>query len=726
MKLKIRADNKDVLIFAIFCIVLFYVVAIGFINMSTFLSGDGLHGFNPIPAFTPEYFAPVLVFFTVFLIVIFSSVSSYFFKLEKGIGIKLGKKDEKGYSRWLTDKEMKEELKMVKPTAKISDFAGIPIINNGREMWVDDSEYHSLIIGSTGSGKTTMIVLPLLKTLAKKGESMIITDPKGEIYVKTSEMLRAKGYNIILLNFRSPQKGNSWNPMQLPYELYKNDNQDKSNELLDDLALNIIYDKDAKNDDPFWEQTSADYFAGLSLALFDDAKREQINLNSIGYMTTAGEEKALGTTYIKEYFSHKDPISPAYVNVSSTLSAPPDTKNSILSVFKQKIKIFTARENLSEMLAVSDFDMKDIGREKTAVFLIIHDEKKTYHSLLTIFIKQCYETLIDVAQESPNGKLKYRTNFILDEFANMPPLKDVTTMVTAARSRNMRFNFIIQNFAQLNQVYGKENADTIKGNCGNLIYLISSELNALEEISKMCGDEKSGEKDKTDSRPLVTVSDLQRMSKNEMIVLRTRKLPYKTKVIPDYEMDWGYESSDAEFLTRDKNEVEVFDLKKFVEEKRKNLFDEASKALGDDVKPEMFAKPAGPPSDAAPSKGIDLDALIQRMDQKIAELEKEEAEEAEKMKNKPTEKEESRPTTLPFETDFKPVTVKEPIKKEEVLKEKPVKKEEPVEEKKPIKKEEIKPRNEEKELEKNESNIKTEKKNFITDDQFFDDFFGDE
>ncbi|MFR5746411.1 MAG: type IV secretory system conjugative DNA transfer family protein [Romboutsia timonensis] len=141
------------------------------------------------------------------------------------------------------------------------------------------------------------------------------------------------------------------------------------------------------------------------------------------------------------------------------------------------------------------------------------------------FIKQCYETLIDVAQES-GGKLPFRTNFILDEFANMPPLKDVTTMVTAARSRLIRFTFIIQNFAQLTQVYGKENGDTIRGNC-NLLYLISSEIAALEEISKMCGEVMSKEKDKTASTPLVTVSDLQRLSQFEIIVLRRRMFPYK-------------------------------------------------------------------------------------------------------------------------------------------------------------------------------------------------------
>ena len=96
--------------------------------------------------------------------------------------------------------------------------------------------------------------------------------------------------------------------------------------------------------------------------------------------------------------------------------------------FKQKIKLFSSKENLSEMLSYSDFDMSDIGKEKTAVFIVIQDEKKTYHPLATTFIKQCYETLIDEAHKA-GGKLPIRTNFILDEFANMPPLTDVTTLI---------------------------------------------------------------------------------------------------------------------------------------------------------------------------------------------------------------------------------------------------------------------------------------------------------
>ena len=336
---------------------------------------------------------------------------------------------------------------------------------------------------------------------------------------------------------------------------------------------------DEKNTgDPFWEKSGADYFSGLALGLFEDATEEQVNLNSMNLMSSLGEERFGGpnNNYIKEYFNMKDPSRPAYVNASGTVYAPEDTKGGVLSTFKQKVKLFSSRDNLSEMLSYSDFDMKEIGRKKTAVFMIVQDEKKTLHPLATIFIKQCYETLIDVAQEA-GGHLPYRTNFLLDEFANMPPLKDVTTMVTAARSRHIRFNFIIQNFAQLTKVYGKEDAETIKGNC-NILYLISSELQALEELSKMCGEVKSKEKEKTSSTPLVTVSDLQRMSQGEVIWLRLRMMPFKTKLAYDWQMKasgaWGKEYSKAGYPERVKKEVQLFNIRDFVKEKKQEKMQE--------------------------------------------------------------------------------------------------------------------------------------------------------
>ena len=629
--MKIKAEKKDWIKFIVFALALFYLSTLIVENLGNWANYgivDPYIWLFPYHIYMPVRLAASILVFIVLLVWVLTSVSSLIFDKEKGVGFTVKKKESDGYSHWANEKEIKAQLKMVRVTDEKMKYGGLPLINNGKEIYVDDGESHSLIIGSTGSGKTQYMVLPAVKILARKGESMIITDPKGEIYEETAEMLKEKGYNIVLLNFRDPQKGNAWNPLYLPYSLYKEGNVDKAIELLDDLAANILYDEKAQNQDPFWEKSSADYFSGLALGLFDDAKPDEINLNSINLMSTIGEERCGASTYIREYFSTKDAASSAYVNASSVLMAPSETKGGILAVFKQKVKLFTSREVLSEMLAHNDFDMKDIGRQKTAVFIVIQDEKKTYHSLVTIFIKQCYETLIDVAQEC-GGKLPYRTNFILDEFANMPPLKDVTTMVTAARSRLIRFNFIIQNFAQLNQIYGKEQADTIKGNCGNIIYLISTEIAALEEISKLCGEKKSKEKDKTASTPLITVSDLQRLKQGETIILRTRQWPFKTKLVMNWKIDWGKKYDKAGYPTREKLSIPMFDVKEFVDKVKADKFQNMVGNMNENT-PFPFGNPSSNPFGGNlfmnnQDNGINLDDVVKRIDAKIAELEAEEA-----------------------------------------------------------------------------------------------------
>ena len=590
MKFKFRADSEDLMIFVIFAIFLLYIVAITVVNVHTFATEGQLSGLNPFPAFSPRYLFSTLFIYLLTLLALFASVSSMFFEREKGFGLTTDKKD-KGYSRWAKDKEIQAELECVSIMAKNSKAAGVPLMLNEKEMWVDNGEYHSLVIGATGSGKTQGIIHPMVHSLCKARESMIITDPKGEIYEANAEMLRKRGYQILILNFRDPQNGNAWNPMSMPYKLYKQGNHDKAIELLDDLALNILYDDSNKNADPFWEKTSADYFSGVALGLFEDAKEDEININSISLATTVGEEKFGGSTYIKEYFAAKDQASAAAINASSTIMAPNETKGSILSVFKQKVKLFASRDNLSEMLSYSDIDLESVGERPTAVFIVIQDEKKTYHSLVTILLKQIYETLISTAQKH-GGQLPVRTNFLLDEFANMPPLKDVTTMITAARSRRIRFTMIIQNFAQLDSVYGKDDAETIRGNCGNIIYLITTELKALEEISKMCGEVKSKKDDKTASTPLVTVSDLQRMKQYEVIILRMRKQPFKTKITPNYKLNWGVKYPKAKYPIRKKRKVSTFDIKEFVKNQKKKKLLEMMNAA-DEKDRENAALPMG-------------------------------------------------------------------------------------------------------------------------------------
>ena len=665
MKLKFRGDLKDIVIFLIFCLLLLYLVAIAVLNLKSISQDNSFWGLNPFPAFGPDYLFATLLFFILALVAIIASCSSFFLEREEGFGITTEKKSKAdGYTKLWDKKDMKKDYGIKKITLKDDDYpaGGFPVINDGVNAWVDDGENHSLIMGASGSGKSQSFMFPLIRILAKHGESMIVTDPKGELYEGCGNLLKEKGYKLILVNFRDPDEGSAWNPFTYPYELYKSGNIDKANELLQDLASNILVDPNNRQE-PFWENTASNFFTGLALGLFDDGTEAEVNINSINMMAETGEDRLGASTYIKEYFKAKGELSPAYIAAASCINAPNETRGGIMSTFRTKTRIFSSQKALSEMLSYSDFDVRDIGKAKTAVFLKIHDEKTTYHALATIFVKQVYEALIAVAQTCPNIRLPYRTNFVLDEFANMPALKDVESMITASRSRNIRFSFVIQNFSQLTKVYGKEVAETIKGNCGNFVYLMSTELAALEEISKLLGDKKP-EKAKKDEaappiRPLFTVSDLQALKQGEVIINRFRSMPFKTKLTFDYKIDWGKKFDKMTYVKRPQREVHVFDLKAFVNKIKQDqgalpggmmgggmglpggmgMPRNTNPFMGGGVNYNnpnaMSNMPAGNNSVFGGAMPTNLDDYVKKLDEKIAELEAEEA--AENAKNKEIE-----------------------------------------------------------------------------------------
>ena len=180
--------------------------------------------------------------------------------------------------------------------------------------------------------------------------------------------------------------------------------------------------------------------------------------------------------------------------------------------------------------------MDNIGTEKRAVFLVVPDEKTTYHFLAALFISQCYESLLENAEQN-NGKLPVRVNFIMEEFCNMPRLSDLGPMLTAARSRNIRFHLVVQSYSQMVDKYGYSISKTIMDNCGNLIYLHTSEISFLEYISRLTGTNEYG-------RPLISVSRLQHLRKNETLIFHDRCYPFLLQDLPlifDYPITLGTE-----------------------------------------------------------------------------------------------------------------------------------------------------------------------------------------
>ncbi len=545
-------------------------------------------------------------------------------KIEHRIIVVLKREPE---SRWAKRKEIIENRNIEKINISDKEYAvaGIPFIVDKEDIYVDNSESHSLIIGSTGSGKTRRLVLPLLNILARAGQSVVATDPKGELYSKTSKLYNDLGYKVISINLRNPEKGNAWNPLDIPYEFYKLGNRDKAIELIYDLGLNIFFDKSNTNADPFWERSASNYFSGLVLALFEDANENEINLNSIINMSAKGKEKIGENTYIQEFFNLKDKTNISYTSASGTVNAPSQTQGGILSVFEQKLTTFSSKAELSKMLAYSDFKMENIGSEKTIVYIIMQDEKSTYHPLVSAFIKQCYEVLIGTAQEY-KGRLPIRTNFVLDEFANLPPISDMSNMITAARSRNIRLNLIIQGAEQLSAQYGKETAEVIKGNCTNWFFLISKELQLLKDISELCGNTevRTGFNEYRE-KPLISVSQLQRFEIGEILIRRDREHPYKA-FLPDIsEYTYWTQENGIDEVVNKRDEVHIFDIQEYVKKVKKEKMEAFMREQGFNTQ-----KMSSDVGAIKKQPEMNVDELIKKIDKKIKEIEDEE----EKNKNR--------------------------------------------------------------------------------------------
>lgn len=438
------------------------------------------------------------------------------------------------YARWATEEEFKKDLTEVSLEDCSVEQSGIPLLCSDTAAYVDTSDSHSLIIGSSGSKKTRLFILPSIYSLAKAGESMVITDPKAELYERTSGYLKKKGYKVFCVNFRDESVNNAWNPLEAPLKFFKQGKFDLSVGLLNDFA-SISIPRDTRNVDPYWDDSARSAFMGLLLVLFLLAEDEaEVNIRSVLRLrATIFKNNKQGNNTLRRIveLAGVDSLVTAYL--SGINIAPEKTFGSILSVLDNHLMKFIIRPSLTDMMCHNDIRFGDIGREKTAIYLVMPDEKETYHGLISVFIQQCYESLIFEAQKCAKKTLPIRVNFLLDEFSSLPQMKEFPSMIAAARSRNIRFNIVVQSEKQLRARYSEE-ADTIKGNCNNWIYLYSREFPTLVEISNLCGSQKSG-------KPLVTTSRLQRLDKEkgEALIMHGRKYPFMSllKDVNEYDQD---------------------------------------------------------------------------------------------------------------------------------------------------------------------------------------------
>ncbi len=405
------------------------------------------------------------------------------------------------------------------------NLGGIPLDydDENKIVYIDSSEAHTLLIGSTGSKKSRLVVMPLVRILTVAEESIIISDPKGEIYKRTAGFLEENNYDISVINFRDPQHSNGWNFLSIPYDLYINGNIDKACEMVNDVAINLM---PLALKDPYWDSSARDVFVGLVLLLFRicqkyDFPKEAVNIQNFLVIRSEMFNSSFTDT-IKQTFYWKEAEEDELIKnkLIGTVVCPERTLSCILSVFDQHVSCFSLNPCLTKMLSESSICLDSLGNRKNVIFIILPDEKTTFHKLANIFLKQSYEYLLTKAYNSQkDNRFPKRINYVLDEFSSLPYISDFPQMISASRSRNIRFHLVMQSKKQLMQRYDQE-TETIQSNCGNWLFLYTKEIELLKEISALAGT-----KDGVELIPLHRLQHLEKQ-KGECLVFSERQYPY--------------------------------------------------------------------------------------------------------------------------------------------------------------------------------------------------------
>lgn len=452
------------------------------------------------------------------------------------------------YARWSTVDEIKKVLTPVDINTDLKR-SGIPMMYDDSHAYIQSQEAHSLVIGATGSGKTQVTILPMLRLALMAGESVVVHDPKGELYQTLGNKFKEEGYDVRVLDFANPSCGNCWNPLTLPYRLFKEGKKDEALDSIELVAYYLLETLGNKgNADPFWINSSISYFTGLVYYLFENAKEEEIHLNSVYSLLNEIDKEG------KAFLDRISSESKSYIYLSGILNAPMATYGSIVSVFSQQLKLMISRESLSSMMSRSDFALDSIGNKKVIVFCT-NGNKSIALRLVPLFVEQVVKAV------EIYGEHKQLVNMLLDEFSYFLAIPDFSRKLDYSRSIRVRFIVLIHSCVDLINAYGKENYELLKMHFGNIIYLLANDTYTLEEISSLCGMQLIDE-EKRIFEPLITLEELKIMKYFETIILLPRMLPIRTRLVPDYQIDWGYQVEKAEFLPREDSSYPIFKLEK--------------------------------------------------------------------------------------------------------------------------------------------------------------------
>lgn len=583
-------------------IILCYII--GFI-LNCFITNDFVLKFDLYLLFsitTLKYFG--LLFFISLLIILFYYHDNYWVINGKNI-IKAKNGDERiksnlEQSKFQSEKEVNYNFQKIDySNLSKKDVVGIPIkvVEKRKRLSVNFApNAHTLIIGTTGSGKTTTYINPTIQILSKSHAkpSMLISDPKGELYALHAKSLLAKGYDVKVLDLRNPFNSTKWNPLEKPFLLYQRmlhlqdevsfceltktyvfDNVEYNNIESLNSALQVkkqkLYDQVYEDihdivtvlcpitnkNEPIWERGAKNFVLAIALAMLEDSENPELgmtvdkfnfyNLTKIATNTENDCEELI------KYFQGRNVLSKAASLSKQVLDSADKTRGSYLSTTFDKLNLF-ADLSVCSLTSSNEITFADMADKPIALFLQIPDEKETRHTLAAMVMLQAYKELVSKANDFKDHSLPRSVYFLMDEFGNLPAVHKLEQMITVGRSRNIWLCLVLQSYAQLAKVYDEKTAEIIRSNCNIQVFIGTTDPKTIEEFSKRCGNYtvvtrnvgyNTAKQDDINSnasikeRPLIYPSELAQLNKpgdtGNAIVSVFGYMPIKSKFTPSYD-----------------------------------------------------------------------------------------------------------------------------------------------------------------------------------------------
>jgi len=397
-----------------------------------------------------------------------------------------GKSDERNFRRsargtygtagWMEPKDMKEVLEVTTPEKARGTILGE---KNGKVLCLPENTHlakHIAVFGATGTMKSRAFVRNLLFQAIKRGESVVCTDPKGEIY-ELKNLFADNGYETRVFNLVSPDHSDSWNCMA---DL---NGDTMTAQILTDIIIENTVDEDSKSDH-FWDYNETNLLKSLILYIDLDATRdsEHKHLPAVYQLITQHNEKQLIALFDRLPISH-----PAKAPFNLFKNCSDNVRAGVISGLGTRLQVMQS-EAIKRITSRSDIDLTLPGKKKCAYFLILSDQDNSLSFLSSLFFSSLFMKLVRYADSTRKKRCKVPVNIVLEEANTCGSIHELHIKLSSIRSRRLIVSMVIQNLAQLKNRYPKDRWAEILGNMDTQLMLGCTDEVTAEMVSKRSGD----------------------------------------------------------------------------------------------------------------------------------------------------------------------------------------------------------------------------------------------